>query len=107
MASGRAVNARLERPAHTLRVADFGAVPPPEIRIKLERVDVCARVTQDPLLSTSELVRRAGVELLRAGTAMRFGERATIFHQGERGDSIFFIIGGHVRLYAAAQSEGV
>jgi CRP-like cAMP-binding protein len=77
-----------------------------EIRIKLERIDVAERVRNDPVLNVSTLMRLIGAEVFKTGTGQRFQDRAQVFHQGDAGESLFFVLKGEVRLYADGAELG-
>ncbi|MBL8920875.1 MAG: cyclic nucleotide-binding domain-containing protein [Myxococcaceae bacterium] len=81
-----------------------------QVKIELVRADVTTRVEKDPVLAGSRLVKALGPrwrDVLKQGRAKRAGDRAVIFQQGDPGESLVFVLSGHVRLFARKDADTV
>ncbi|MCA3014830.1 MAG: cyclic nucleotide-binding domain-containing protein [Myxococcaceae bacterium] len=80
------------------------------LKVELKKADVVGRVAGDVVLQRSELVTLLGRrfdDVARAGSARRAADRATLFQQGEAGDSLVFILSGSVRLVGRRDADAV
>lgn len=82
----------------------------PVVKVELQRADVTGRVSREPRLSDSVLVKTLGSDwerVLRAGQAKRAAARAVIFQQQDPGDTLLFVLSGTVRLFARKATDTV
>ena len=82
----------------------------PIVKVELQRADVTGRISREPRLSDSVLVKTLGSDwerVLRAGQAKRAAARAVIFQQQDPGDTLLFVLSGTVRLFARKATDTV
>jgi CRP-like cAMP-binding protein len=80
------------------------------LRIELKRADVRELISGDALLREAQVLKAFAHRLedvLALGTARRYSDRAALFTQGERGDSLFFVLAGEVKLLRLTDKEQV
>lgn len=82
----------------------------PVLRVDLKRADAAELVLQDVELKDCAFVRALGaraLDVLKQGVARRYHDRVVVFHTGDEGGSLFFVINGEVRLFARREADGV
>ena len=82
----------------------------PVVKVELQRADVTGRISREPRLADSVLVKTLGTDwesVLRAGQAKRAAARAVIFQQGDAGETLLFVLSGTVRLFARKATDTV
>lgn len=82
----------------------------PVLRLDLKRADVAELVLQDIELKDCPFVRALGpaaIDILKQGVARRYHDRVVVFHTGDEGGSLFFVLNGEVRLFARKEADGV
>jgi len=88
------------------RPSDNSAV----VRVELKRADAAELVRQDPVLSSSGVIKAMGVrvdEVLARGVSRRYADRVVVFQAGEEGNSLFLVLAGEVRLVARRDADSV
>ena len=78
------------------------------IRVELKRADVADLVLKHELLKVSLLVLALGdtaAAVLVKGIGRRYPEGTSVFHQGQLGESVFFVLRGEARLTAVKNEQ--
>ncbi len=71
----------------------------PVVKVELKRADVSELIAQDPLLSSSPLVTLLAAPVLAKGTLRRYPDKVVLVQQADRGQSLFLVMAGAVRLF--------
>ncbi len=82
----------------------------PVLRVDLKRADAAEIALTDVELKDCPFVKALGgraMDVLKQGVARRYHDRVVIFHTGDDGGSLFFVLNGEVRLFARKEADGV
>ena len=82
----------------------------PVTRVELKRADIGELVMGDDLLRTAPVVKAMGErarEVIKLGVGRRYPDKVPVFKQADAGDSLFLVLRGEARLFAASGQDTV